>query len=578
MKEFQYKTGGRRLYNEDIARLQELALSMTSVFKDCDNNFVVSGCGVTKELSVEYSGRANITVSAGFVWFNGKMREVSAVSFSNAPANYIPAIRISNTINDEQIRYADGTSGPGYYDYGAEVIICDESEITSDMIVYDPITLRFPNMTDGFFSFYGLNNSDIIVDVSSVSSFDVSNANIFCIGNRSAESRVINSKAERLYILTEEEEEIGMLAFIEKDKLCRLLAAGVSKIGGFFPHSNIVIQFYVATDRYYSEADSSVISEIGSSISITRTDDIENDGYYYTIDDQMRALLNEAMNGSAIGVYMKLISGTVDSSDGFALINHETDYFGIISDSVPEQVYKFYNDGTGGTVFQSAGGIEWDSLSDYEKNLWKNCKFEKIETKSISIDSPKNESNRNGGIYIDGTTVDNQFIEISDSPNDDGDRNLVFITPTSITGRQSDAVPFKMDRNGIKCENIFADTLLDRDGNNSIAMTTILSFFASGISSMLRNGEIVIRQNDGDGEEWKLCKITPEGITFTRRDIASLFSISTNNGLWTTEKIHVEGGIEVTGGTGQTRNIEIMDADNVRRTLKFYDGILIEVV
>lgn len=162
MKEFQYKNGGRRLYNEDIARLQELALSITSIFKGCDLNFVVSGCEVQRNLSAGYESRIDITVSTGFVWLNGKLREVAERTIENAPSSYIPVILASDVKNDSMIRYANGSTGPCYYDYGAVVNVGDVSDYSSDSaIIYDATTRKFPNLYD-FFALYciGINDED----------------------------------------------------------------------------------------------------------------------------------------------------------------------------------------------------------------------------------------------------------------------------------------------------------------------------------------------------------------------------------------------------------------------------------
>ena len=44
MKEFQSTIGGRHAYNSDFKNLQELALAMQEVFRECGGNFVISGC------------------------------------------------------------------------------------------------------------------------------------------------------------------------------------------------------------------------------------------------------------------------------------------------------------------------------------------------------------------------------------------------------------------------------------------------------------------------------------------------------------------------------------------------------
>ena len=62
MKEYVSETGGRYTYTDDILNLQELALSMTSIFSSC-SNLIIAGC--------EMSGSE---ISGGYVWINGKVR------------------------------------------------------------------------------------------------------------------------------------------------------------------------------------------------------------------------------------------------------------------------------------------------------------------------------------------------------------------------------------------------------------------------------------------------------------------------------------------------------------------------
>ena len=62
MKEYVAETGGRYTYSDDILNLQELALSMSTIFDGC-SDFIISGC------TVEGS-----TISPGYVWLGGKVR------------------------------------------------------------------------------------------------------------------------------------------------------------------------------------------------------------------------------------------------------------------------------------------------------------------------------------------------------------------------------------------------------------------------------------------------------------------------------------------------------------------------
>ena len=61
MKEYVAEAGGRYTYVDDILNLQELTLSMTSIFTDCAN-FIISGCEVVSDNEI----------TSGYVWINKK--------------------------------------------------------------------------------------------------------------------------------------------------------------------------------------------------------------------------------------------------------------------------------------------------------------------------------------------------------------------------------------------------------------------------------------------------------------------------------------------------------------------------
>ena len=67
MKEYVAETGGRYTYSDDILNLQELALSMSTIFDGC-SDFIISGCAVEGS-----------TISPGYVWLGGKVRPLRAL-------------------------------------------------------------------------------------------------------------------------------------------------------------------------------------------------------------------------------------------------------------------------------------------------------------------------------------------------------------------------------------------------------------------------------------------------------------------------------------------------------------------
>lgn len=116
MEEYKYKTGGRRLYNEDIERLQDLALSCTEFFARAGINFVINGCGVSVE---ENGAQSTWTIGAGYVFLNGKVRVVNAITITG-PSIQTPYI-VEDDYDGPNIKYADGTTGTAYRVYGTAI-------------------------------------------------------------------------------------------------------------------------------------------------------------------------------------------------------------------------------------------------------------------------------------------------------------------------------------------------------------------------------------------------------------------------------------------------------------------------
>lgn len=95
MKEYVAETGGRYTYADDILNLQELALSMTSIFSNC-TDFIISGCTV--------SGKA---ITPGYVWLNGKVRY-----FEGCPTASFPYFIYERNLSDT-VTYANEMNKKG---------------------------------------------------------------------------------------------------------------------------------------------------------------------------------------------------------------------------------------------------------------------------------------------------------------------------------------------------------------------------------------------------------------------------------------------------------------------------------
>lgn len=140
MKEFSSTEGGRHIYNEDFKNLQELALSMTELFKDCGGNFVISGC--------KTSGDTTVSVTDGYVYLNGRICKVAAASgLSSSNLYIVPAQK-----NGGLIDYADGSTHYQYVEYYA--VAQNAASINVEHITYDSVTKAFPNLATVFFNHY----------------------------------------------------------------------------------------------------------------------------------------------------------------------------------------------------------------------------------------------------------------------------------------------------------------------------------------------------------------------------------------------------------------------------------------
>lgn len=142
MKEFQSTQGGRHVYNTDFKNLQELALAMQEIFRACGGNFVISGCKVTDGTT--------LSVAAGYVYIDGKVRAVKAASGLSASNLYIVAAQK----NGDSIPYADGGNSNQYIEYYATVQ--NATSTSAANIAYNSTTKSFPNLATVFFNYYAV--------------------------------------------------------------------------------------------------------------------------------------------------------------------------------------------------------------------------------------------------------------------------------------------------------------------------------------------------------------------------------------------------------------------------------------
>lgn len=140
MREFVAKTGGRYTYIEDFVGLQDLTLSLITMFGEC-GNFIVSGC--------ETSGvsDSSVTISEGYVYINGHIRK-----FAGGTVDLTNPYYIVESERSESVSYAQNATQQGciYYEcFGTAVEPLDKQyvKLTSSYI---------PRLRDKFFGKYSL--------------------------------------------------------------------------------------------------------------------------------------------------------------------------------------------------------------------------------------------------------------------------------------------------------------------------------------------------------------------------------------------------------------------------------------
>lgn len=142
MKHFVAGSGGRYVYSEDFVNLQELALSIKSIFDGCDN-FVISGCTVSGS-----------NISAGYVWLNGQIRHFSGASGFQYPYYIYESNSYTST------EYKDEPNKTGCVNYlcaGGTSVPTENDAVTNLPPASITITSAYtPRIQDKFFGKYSL--------------------------------------------------------------------------------------------------------------------------------------------------------------------------------------------------------------------------------------------------------------------------------------------------------------------------------------------------------------------------------------------------------------------------------------
>lgn len=140
MKEFRTKEGGRKIYNEDFANLQELITSISGFFSDCKRNFVISGCEVEDD-----------RVKSGYVFLEGQIRKVDETKIN---INESPVITPVTQVISE--RYEDGNADEIATIYDTKIVPLNKFTYGAGIVgVSDAnATYKYKSIIDTFWDAY----------------------------------------------------------------------------------------------------------------------------------------------------------------------------------------------------------------------------------------------------------------------------------------------------------------------------------------------------------------------------------------------------------------------------------------
>ena len=130
MKNIESNIGGRYRYNEDFRSIQNAALALTETLKECNCNFVISGCKNNQD---------------GFVWLDGKIRYVPSLNGTQT-ADYI----VCKDFEGPSVLYGDDKQHKLYDDFEAQY---SDTKVTPCISKENG---NFPTIKEYFWEHYGL--------------------------------------------------------------------------------------------------------------------------------------------------------------------------------------------------------------------------------------------------------------------------------------------------------------------------------------------------------------------------------------------------------------------------------------
>lgn len=460
MKEFRSKTGGRYIFNEDILNLQELALSSIEMFKDSGLDFVISGCAIS--ITQRTSGGVNyydISVGAGYAFINNHIEKVAAFT---ATVNSIQRIGIYETFESgPDIMYADGSTDAQYNEYKGTIKANDSNSGNAACIVAtgNGTSFKFPNLRSAYFNKYVLTNNGVVdhYDSSPVFSGSVSTNELILTGlTHDSRYPSVSIVSAELYL---DKNSPFVNNGIDEDTLIQ----GIALDGGAGGANIYSCAGQILIDRL-------LINEL-------------------TVSDENLRINDKSLTNHLKQFFVHKDGGTLNVGATLRFeseIEDDTQYSTTIG---PSQIIIKGFDGTDITKLTGGGietkTIEADSIkytgerSSISLNDIQNFFDELNDNKAINIISPNNTYGNHGGIYIDASAINGQYITIENSKDDDGDYDYTRISPTGITIHHGEDPSVILTYDGIYGD-IHAETIWERyngNGVRSIAVSDIIDFF-----------------------------------------------------------------------------------------------------
>ena len=365
MKEYKSKAGGRYIFNEDIENLQELALSMTEMFKDSGVNFVISGCEITV---TEDDGQYNITIGSGFAFINDKIVKVEELT-TTVP-NITNILILKNMTGGPDIMYADGSVDSQYDSYYGDVRVnfTNMGSLTPAMrknmlFAYtdDDDNWLFPNLKTGYFTHYGLNNDGLFINVASQEQFNFDKNKVYMVGKYPAQYRLFDEVMPMDALFTDEQLNVGFAAFVPKANVNSILT-GIAKW-----YCYIISDLTAAINIVNSDG------TFGEDVYTFRLTKRGDDYHTFTIDNAVVSVIEDGIENAPnySGVAIRIISGNIDINDSYIKTSKIIE-FGVCKSNYPETLYRYIFDNSESTIVCTfINSVSWGNCSRQEKALWK---------------------------------------------------------------------------------------------------------------------------------------------------------------------------------------------------------------